>query len=346
MSIDTYIQAMPKADLHVHLEGAVPKDTYIFIAEQNEIPYKAKDYEMWAELLKFPDYERQDEIIRHVSQWVTHADDISRLVYDVGVHLAKQNVRYAEVSVDPTLFLRSDWSFEQFLTALNDGRDRAERGWNIRMSWILCVPRSEPRSGDDIARWASNISSRKAGVVGLGLNGYQDRQPIGQFSRPFRTAEKKELSRVPHVDGDAAEVREVLEALLPNRIVAGMGLVEAGGDIVSQLIADDIVVDVPLVQMRAMGQVDAYANYPLQALYDQGLPLTLGSDMPGLFETDLNTIYTALVEEGVLDIDTLEDVALNAIRYSFLPEDEKATLLAEFTGTYRALRAEHLVSEQ
>ncbi len=344
MSIDTYIQVMPKADLHVHLEGAVPKDTYLFIAEQNEIPYKTKDFEVWAELLKFPDYERQDEIIRHASKWIIHADDVSRLVYDVGVQLAKQNVRYAEVSVDPTLYLRSDWSFEQFLTALNDGRDRAERGWNIRMSWILCIPRAEPRSGEDVARWASNITSRKGGVVALGLSGYQDKQPIGQFSRPFRTAEKKELSRVPHIS-DTDEIREVLEILLPNRIVVGRGLVEAD-EIVSQLVADDIAVDIPLAQMRVLGQVDTYANYPLQALYDRGVPLTIGSDMPGFLEIDLNTMYTALVEEGVIDVDTLEDVALNAIRHSFLPEDEKAILLAEFVDTYRALRAEHLVTEQ
>lgn len=147
MSTESFIRAMPKVELNLHLEGSVRKDTLLTIAEQNDIPEEVKHFSQWATLLDNPDYARLDEMITTITGWLRQTDDLTRIVYELGVSLAKQNVRYAEVHVNPLPYLPLGMTFEQFLSAINDGRSRVERGWGVRLAWIITVPprRSPPR---------------------------------------------------------------------------------------------------------------------------------------------------------------------------------------------------------
>ena len=149
MTVQSFIEAMPKADLHIHLEGAVSRQTLLLIADQNEVEETIKHFHSWVELLAKPDYDRLDELMKMTNGWFKQAEDLTRSAYDVGLYLAKQNVRYAEVTVNPALYPEMNLSLEQFLAAINDGRDRAQRAWGIQMSWILAIPRDEPRRSDD-----------------------------------------------------------------------------------------------------------------------------------------------------------------------------------------------------
>ena len=202
MSIETFIRAMPKVDLHVQLEGALQKDLIMLIAEQNDIAStykKLKDYQSWVGLLKEPDFNRLDEIARETSTWVRHPEDIARVVYDLAVRYSKQNVKYIEISVLPSQYADLDMGFVPFMEALADGADRAKRAWNVSIGWILAIPRDNPRRGDDVARWATSVTAQKTNVVGMGLVGREDAQPIAQFKKAFATVEKKGLARITHV---------------------------------------------------------------------------------------------------------------------------------------------------
>ena len=101
MSVASYIQAMPKVELMLSLEGAMQRNSLLKIAEANEIPVTIKHYNEWVGLLDKPDYKRLADIARMATSWLQIADDLSRVVYDVGVFLSKSNVRYAEVTVNP-----------------------------------------------------------------------------------------------------------------------------------------------------------------------------------------------------------------------------------------------------
>ena len=131
MSIENFVQAMPKVALHTQLEGALDKKRLLLIAEQNEIADELKHFDEWVALLDNPDYERLPELITTVSKWLQHPEDLTHVTYELGVNLAKQKVRYAEVHVNPIQFTENNWAFEEFMDALNDGRDRAERGWGV-----------------------------------------------------------------------------------------------------------------------------------------------------------------------------------------------------------------------
>lgn len=343
MTIESFIQAMPKADLHVHLEGAVSKNALLLIAEQNEVSESVKHFSDWVHLIDKPDYDRLDDLIRFLSTWVRLPEDLTRFVYDFGVSMAKRNVRYAEITVNPALYTEVSLTLEQFIAAINDGRDRAQRAWGVKMGWILAVPREEPRKADDYARWALTASARRAGVVGLGLSGKETAQPVGQFERAFASVEKKGLPRLPH-SGEllgADGVLKVIQLLHPNRIADGWGVIESP-EVVRLLVEQQIALDISMVRAVLHKKISGYADYPLRQLYEEGVPLTIGSDMPALYKTSLDEQYLAAVELAGLEMDELEDIALNAVRVSQLADDEKQTMLSEFKQAYASLRDEHL----
>jgi len=344
MSIENFIRAMPKVELNIHLEGAMRKETLLMIAEQNEIQEKVKHFNQWVALLDHPDYQRLDEITQVASGWLQQTDDVTRVVYELGVGLAKQNVRYAEVGINPLLYMEHGLTFEQFLSAINDGRNRVERGWSVKLGWILDVPRDQPRKVDDIVRWATSAAAKKGGIVGLGLSGRENVQPVAQFERPFKTAQKKDVPRIAQA-GDvlgAEGILEVIHQLEPDRLVDGWGTVDAP-DVIQLLTERHIPLDVCMARALCLGHVETYANYPLRELYDDGITLTINSGMPSLYKTALVDEYLAVVDHCDFSAEELEELALNAVRSSLLPDEEKTALLAQFTAEYTQLRDEHLV---
>lgn len=343
MTLASFIAAMPKVELSAALEGVNLRSTLLMLADQNEVASSIKHFNDWVALMDKPDYKRLGDLVRMTSSWIQQGEDLARVAYDAGMLLAKQNVRYAEIMVNPALYPTLSDSFEGFLTALNDGRDRAQRAWGIRLAWIMAIPRDEPRRADDVARLVTSLSGRRAGVVALGLTGREDVQPVGQFERAFRTAEKKSVPRVVRA-GDVQGVEGVTNAikvLAPNRVIDARGAVDSP-ELVQQLADERITVCISPTRAVKQGWAASAADVPLRALYDADVPLVIGSDMPSLYQTTLNAEYGVAVEGGGLDVDELIEVALNAVRGAFLPDEEKAAMEAAFRDEYARLRAEHL----
>lgn len=346
MSVESFIRQMPKVELDVRLEGAIYEDRLLIIAEQNEIESQIKHFSQWVKLLKNPDYARIHELVQVTTRWFQQPDDLAHVVYELGVTLAKQNVRYAEVSVNPIAFTENGFTFDTFLAALNDGRDRAERAWNVRMAWVLAIPRENPRTADEIARWATTVATRKAGVVGIGLVGQEDAQPAGQFERAFRSAEKKDVACVPHAGSKlgAAGVSAILDHCEPARLVDGWGVVDAP-EVMQRLYDAKIPLNVWMTRALREGQIASYADYPLRQLYDDGIVLTLTSGMPALYRTSLTGEYLAAAEACGLSLEEIEELALNSVRASQLLPEEKQAMLDEFAEEYQRLRVELFTDE-
>jgi adenosine deaminase len=347
MSVESFIHAMPKVELHIHFEGAIRLETLRVIAEQNDISETARDYATWLNLVQHPNFARLDEIIYTISQWLQTPDDLSRVAYELGVSLAKQNVKYAEVQVNPIPYIEGGMAFDQFMAAINDGRDRAQRGWGVRMAWVLTLLRDNPRRSDDILRWATSASGRKGGIIALGLVGPENAQPIGQFERAFRNAEKKELPIIPQAGNTLGGegVLEILETAHPYRLADGWGSADAP-DVLRLLVSNQIPLDVTIARQLCLGHVETYAAYPLRQLYDEGVRLTINSDLPAFYKTTLNDEYQAVVEHCGFAPEELEELALNAVRYSLLPADERSAMLTTFQSAYVDLRATHLESTE
>ncbi len=339
MSIAQFIQAMPKVELFVQLEGAVQKKTLQMIAEQNEVAESLRHFQDWLNLLDKPDYKRLHEIIKVVGGWLVEPEDLTRLAYDVGTTLARQNVKYAEVCVNTMAYSQLQISPDEFLAAINDGRDRAQRAWGIELAWVFTVPRDEPRRADEIARWIGSITARRGNALGMGLTGRENIQPVEQFERAFKSVERKSIPRVVRA-GDALGlegVEKAIQALAPNRLLDAWGL--ASSPELMNAVADrQIGVGVNLTRAVKQGWIDNVSEYPLRTLYDADVPVFLGSDMPALLHTTLNEQYQLAVEQCGMGVDEVITMSLNAVRASFLPDERKAEMAQAFEAQYAELR--------
>jgi len=345
MSIETIIQEMPKVDLHVQLEGAIAKEFILLVAEQTDVARgykKAKEYRTAMENFKKPKFDKIDEIARESSAWVKHPEDLARAIYDLAVTYSKQNVKYAEIAFNPAIYTDIGMTFQQVLEGLNDGADRAERAWGVKLNWVLSMPRERPRKSDDIARWATSATAQKGNVVGLSLIGREDAQPVAQFKKAFATAEKKDLARITHMFSypDADSFDGVLEIVMPNRITDAWGVLD-DSEAVSYLVEHDIPVVVTPTREVKLGRIKSVAEYPVAEMLDNGLNLIIGSGMPAMFETTITDELIQLAKGGV----SLEQIQLlnrNAIRAAFMSPETKGDLMAEFEQSIIELQDEHL----
>ncbi|TVR22247.1 MAG: hypothetical protein EA396_06150 [Anaerolineaceae bacterium] len=340
MDIAGYIESMPKAELNISLEGAVRAEAWLMVAEQNEIMVEArKPYIATRDLLEKRDTNRLDELVQGVCGWLRYPDDLARIVYDAGLTLSKQNVKYAEISVNPSLFMPGNMTFDTFMTALNDGRDRAQRGWGIIIRWNLVVSREEPRRADEVMRMASSAAGKKHHIVGYGLTGREDAQPIGQFERAFQTAEKKNVptfTRSGEIAG-AEAIDEVLAHLAPDRIVDAVGLLDSPAAIAA-IIEQDIAVIATPSRAKALKKLNESGSYPLRALLDRHLALTLSADLPEIFGQNTTDVYLQAARDADLTMDEIDQLVLNGLQYSFLDEPTKAELSAMFLNEISQLR--------
>lgn len=341
MTLRDFITALPKVELNLQLTGALRKDSLLLIANQNGIPGQMDDFARWVDMMDDPEPDRLDEIAAVAGAWVMYPEDLALVVYDIGVALSKQNVKYAEVSVVPSDFVGSArMNFDSFIDALNDGRDRARRAWNVDMAWILCIPRDNPRVGDDVGRWATGSAARQGNVVAMGLVGPEDAQPVGQFKRAFDTALKKDLYTAVCAGGSlgAAGIREAIKELQPSRLVSAARILDDQA-LLDQVVEARTPIVVSAMQAQSSGLVANAADFPLKSLMDKGLQVALSCDKPSLYGSTLVDEYVMAREERGIQADELIQLARRAIEISLMDADAKASMLRDFDFEAQSARA-------
>ena len=331
MSLREYFAALPKVDLNLHLTGALNEDSLLMIARQNGIPAEMNEFADWVALLRKPDYKRLDEIASVVGGWARYPEDIARVVYDMGVRMHKQNVRYAEVSVAPSHIMNaSGMSIDALVKALNDGRDRASRGWGVDMRWIFSIPRDNPRAGDDAARFAATAAARNGHVVAIGLNGAEDLQPVGQFKRAFATARKKDIRSIVQAGHDlgAAGLEEALVELEPNRIADAWNIYGDAANL-ELLKVNGVTLLLSIHRALRLGLIRDASAFPLRAIVDSGVDFALTSGLPQLYASSLTDEYALACEAG-LSVDEVTALARRSIELSYLEGEAKTDMLSKF----------------
>jgi adenosine deaminase len=345
MSLESYIQAMPKVDIHIHFEGSLKREFVERVADQNDISstMRGREYREWMELLRKPDVKKLDDMARTYASWLKYPEDLSRAVYELGLHLKRQNIRYAEVHISPAIYTDGGMTFEGFLDAINDGRDRVLRGWQVRMDWIFTIPRDRPRKGDDISRWVTSAMARKGNVIGMGIVGREDLTPAEQFAKAFAAVEKRDIPTMTTARSSTINpesIRTILNELNPRRVVDVWG-VAAEPDMLAELAERQLPVVVTPTRELRLNRISHISEYPLRLLMSH-VCLSIASGMPSFYRTTLTDELLELARHHALTVDEVETLVLNGVYASFMPAENKEAMAGEFRTHFNELRAQHL----
>jgi adenosine deaminase len=343
MSFESYIQAMPKAELHVHLEGAIQPETLLALAQRNGVVLPANTVEGLRTWYTFTNFAHFIEIYLAVSACIRTLDDIELIAREFLAGQAAQNIRYSEVTYTAfTHYHFKGLSFRDQLDALNRARAWSERELGVTMGLVIDIPRTiSPADGLLVADWA--IEAMGDGVIALGLGGPEIGNPPEKFVAAFDRARAAGLPSVPHA-GETVGPESVwgaLRALGAMRIGHGVRCLEDTA-LVAELRERQIPLEVCPTSNVCLGVASSIAAHPLPRLIDAGLYVTLNSDDPPMFNTSLTGEYLATAEAYGWGAAELEQLTLNAVRVALLTNAERAALEARFVAEFARLRTEHL----
>jgi adenosine deaminase len=342
MSLLDFAREMPKVELHVHLEGSIRPTTLLTLAERNSVALPAGDLAGLREFYRFTDFDHFIEVYFTISRCLQTVADYRLIAYEFGADMARQNIRYAEVTFTPyTNVTNTGLPFDDILAGLNEGRGRAQEEFGVELRWVLDIVRDHPDSRHQVAEWAASATDR--GVVGFGLGGTENGHPPEWFADAYDVAREAGLHSVPHA-GEVAGPQSVwgaIRALGAERLGHGVRCVE-DPTLVAYLQQNQIPLEVCPTSNLCLGVYPSYQEHPIRWLWEQGVYVTVNSDDPSMFNTDLVSEYQALVDHLGFSAAELERLSLNALRASFLPAHRKADLEEAFLSQFSELEARHL----
>ncbi len=342
-SLLEFARRMPKAELHVHLEGATRPETLLALAQRNGITLPFQDAQGLEDFYRFRDFDHFIEVYLTTTGCLRTASDYTFIANEFGKECARQNIRYAEVTFTIKTNMRiTGLPWQTILEALNAGRALARVELGVHWQWVFDISRNNPEQQEDVTSIA--LQARPQGVVALGLGGSEADYPAHLFQESFARARQAGLYRVPHAGEHCGpqSIWDALNLLHAERIGHGVRCIEDPA-LMETLRQRRIPLEVcPSSNIRLKVYND-YAQHPLRRLWDAGLLVTVNSDDPPMFGIDLNHEYEALVTHFGFSAAELEQISLNALQASFLDESEKERMAAEFRQECAALRKELLL---
>lgn len=322
--------ALPKAELHVHLEGSVDPSTMLTLAERHGVAPPAADVDGMDQWLRFDGFPDFLERYFWVCGLLRSADDFADVAHAYLRTAHEQGVVHVEFHVSSSFHIierGADWS--EVLAGVVAGCERAEAEFGMSS---LLIPDLSPHLGADAAHRALDVvlAEPHPRVVAVGMGGPSDNWRDEDFGSAFARARGAGLHTVSHAGehGPAWEVRHALEEFGAERIQHGIGAM-GDDDVVAMLVDRGVACDVCPGSNVALAAVPSLAAHPLPAMLVAGITVTLGSDDPPFFQTDLLSEYRHAWELCDLDDAGLAILAENSLVESFAPPETVARWLAE-----------------
>lgn len=321
------IDRLPKAEIHMHIEGSLEPETTIELSRRNgiRIPFSSPE-----EVERACDFQNLQTFLDLYYAGLTvmcTRQDFTDVTYAYLRKAHEDTVTRAEMFVSPQAHLRRDIAFETMMDGILEAIDAAQSDFGISSGLILGLQRQFPESeGFEILERAGPYDDR---VLGLGLGGPEIGNPPSKFERVFAAARERGWNTMAHAgeEGAAGYVREALDLLKVDRIDHGVRC-EDDPDLVRELADRGITLTVcPLSNVRLKVFPDI-SSHNIARLLRAGVAVTVNSDDPPYFGGYINDNYRACRDGLDLSDDELMQLARNSFEGSFLPEDEKRRHLA------------------
>ncbi|AWE52707.1 adenosine deaminase [Streptomyces nigra] len=335
--LHAFIAGLPKAELHVHHVGSASPRIVAELAARHPDSKVPTDPEALADYFTFTDFAHFIDVYLSVVDLIRTPEDVRLLTYEVARDLARQQVRYAELTITPFSSTRRGIDERAFMEAIEDARKAAEAEFGTVLRWCFDIPgEAGLESAEETARLATDDRLRPEGLVSFGLGGPEIGVPRPQFKPYFDRAIAAGLHSVPHA-GETTGPQTVWDALTELRAERiGHGTSAAQDPkLLAHLAEHRIPLEVCPTSNIATRAVRTIEEHPLARFVEAGVLVTINSDDPPMFGTDLDNEYAVATRLLGLDERGLAELAKNAVTASFLDEPGKARIAAEI-DTYTA----------
>ncbi|MBK17477.1 MAG: adenosine deaminase [Rhodospirillaceae bacterium] len=329
MDIKSFIANMPKAELHLHIEGTLEPEMMMSLAERNgvELPYNSvEEIRAAYEFTSLQDF--LDLYYQGMSVLQT-AFDFYDLTNAYLTRCFAQNVTHVEIFFDPQGHTSRGLSFETVLDGVTAALDEAERNLGITSKLIMCFLRH--LSEEDAFETLEAALPHQDRIIGVGLDSSEKDHPPPKFMRVFKAAREAGFIAVAHAgeEGSAANVADAVDLLEISRIDHGNAILD-DLTLTDRISAAQIPLTMcPLSNLR-LCVIDDMKQHPIRRALEAGLLATINSDDPAYFGGYMSENYLAVQEALNLTHDEIRQLGRNAYLGSFMEDSQKAAALANF----------------
>ncbi|HTZ56596.1 MAG TPA: adenosine deaminase [Acidobacteriaceae bacterium] len=323
----SWLRALPKAELHLHLEGTVSPETLVELSQRHD--GASLTLTQARALYRYTDFSGFLMAFKAVSEHLRTAADYELITFRMLERLAAQGVAHAEVMVSVgVVYYWRRIEFEPLFAGMEAARVRAERQFGITLYWIFdAVRHFGPEEASRVFRKAAELRRESPSIVGIGIGGDERRTGAEPFRELFREAQEAGLRLTAHA-GETVGPESIWAALNIGAERIGHGLsAQLDRDLMEVLAERQVPLEICVTSNLRTGCCPSLQEHPVRRYFDAGLMVTLNSDDPALFLSDLQNEYRLAHEAFGFTEEHLRELAANSIEASFLPPARKVALL-------------------
>ncbi len=323
------IKSLPKAELHVHLEGSVSPALARKLAKRHQLSFPEQELLKDEHTYAWKDFLDFLKVYDVVSAFIRTPEDYHDVVYDYLMQSAQAGVIYTELMPSPDHARLAGMSYQNMLEGIVEAMEKARAAFNIESRiYISGVRHFGAKACEEVAMLPAKYPH--PWVTGFGLGGDEAGFPPAQFARAYEIAQKESgLSCTVHA-GEMAGPESVWEAIrhLPiTRIGHGVRSIE-DPQLIAELKERNIALEVCPTSNVVLSVYPNYQEHPLLALREAGLSLSLNSDDPPYFGTTIDQEYEVAATQFGLSESDLKDITRQALQAAFVDEPTRAALLS------------------
>lgn len=335
------LRALPKADLHCHLDGSVRAETMLDLAREYGQTMPVDDPDALREHMVVKDAHNLEEYLERFTITLSvmqRAEAIERIAYELAADAARDGVRYLEARYAPVLNIREGLSLDEAVEAAARGLARAERDHHIVARIIVCGLRHlEPEVSLRLAQLA--VAHRARGVVGFDLAGGERGHPASAHAEAFAYARQHDLAVTVHAgEGDGADsVRQAVHLCGAHRLGHATRLIE--DESLTRYVNDRrIALEVCLTSNVQTHATESFDAHPVRQYFDRGMNVVLNTDNRLMSGTTLTDEYLLAARHHSFTFEELAAIALNGFASAFIPWKERMILLQRAAEDIERLR--------
>ena len=329
-----FIENLPKAELHLHIEGTFEPELMFNIAQRNSIELKYKSVEELKAAYQFDCLQDFLDIYYQGASVLLTEQDFYDLTWSYLEKCAAQNVRHTEIMFDPQTHIHRGVLFETIINGISKACNDAKEKLNV--SSLLIMSYLRHLTEEDAFKTLQQSLPYKHLITAVGLDSSEKGNPPSKFAKVFEASAKEGYIPLAHAgeEGPAEYVWEALDILKIKRIDHGNNSLQ-DEDLVKEIVKRDIALTVCPLSNTALCVVDNLKNHPLKTMMNKGLKVTVNSDDPAYFGGQVNKNYIEIQKALNLTEEDMYELAKNSFQYSLLDEDEKQFYLRELEQYYK-----------